>query len=243
MDTTTAEKFEKILNLMDKAGSEGEAQAAAAAFQRLLIKHGVDEMEARRAAGTTNQTEKPVVRWVTLTTPRSHETAFLATLLTTVTHFSFCKAYSRGTRDRMMVMGRPSDIVNAMHFFDRTAATFRRLAEQEVARAKIEYARAGYRMPNAGSWKRDFLLGACSGLWDKLEADRMELLRNEEGSSALVVVRDDELKAAERELIGKVRSVKGDRATGGDAWSNGYKAGRNHSDHKEVGKGSLALHG
>jgi hypothetical protein len=246
MDSATAEKFEKIMRLMDAAGSEGEAQAAAAAFQRLLLRHGVEEAEARRAAGTLGQAEEIVMRWVQIAPARHKYIGWRLSLMSTLAHFGLCRVFTGGkgyAKHHVMLLGRPTDLVAIVQMFDRTAATFSRLADADVATMRRDYPAMGLQPVHAGSWRDSFLKGAVSGLYDKLQAERDELLGTDSAVSALVVVRDAALDAAQAEKIGKVTKGQGHRARGGDAWRNGYQAGRNYNGAQELEKGRMALHG
>src|SRR5690348_17337282 len=170
MDMELTEKFEKIMALMDKAATEGEAQAAAAAFQRLLVKHGVEEMEVRRAAGTVLKGEQYTYRWITVAPPNSKDTGWKNSLLHALSRYSLCRSFNKGSgkQNEVCLLGLPSEIVALVQFFDRTAAAFDRLAAADVEMMRIEAWRAREKPAHAGSWRNSFLLGAVSGLEDKM---------------------------------------------------------------------------
>ena len=217
MDREIAEKIAQVANLMERASTQGEAEAAAAAMQRLVLKYGVTLDEARREAGKA--ASPYLFEMHIIAKAASPSISWRNTMFHIIAHAGFCRSYNPGNGGwhRVLVLGTRDDIDMALSTFLSVVATFERIADE---RSRTEA--YGHR----GAWKRSFLLGAAAGLRSALRAAVQDEAAADTAVNALVVVKGQELLAAEREQVGPL-GKKGNAFETRDAsaYRKGYKQG------------------
>lgn len=257
VDRELAGKIERVRELMERAGTPAEAEAAAAAFQRLIMRHELSEEEARTLTGSRR--DEVVLRRVRLWPAGRQGVTWRFHLMIVLTRFNFCRLYREGPAGAdVLVIGTEKNLDAVTRLYQMTEPAFERLAEaawDEALRAfRVAYlvtrgvlkADDATRVvstavvlrgrPNRQSYLASFLLGVPSGLYDKLKSERAEEIATLEGAQALVVVADQELDEAAERLIGEVTAGRrGPGARDGQAFRRGYDAGRSYEDREPVG--------
>lgn len=189
-------RIRDLCALRDRAGSEGEATAAARALARVLFRFQVSEAEARAACDpeAPDLDGRPLFEWKR----RLHRDRWRLRLADAVCRPFGCMSYvtSRPGRaaGRISLAGLPSDVECARHvyFFCVAAAT-----QMLPKRARV-------------AEKAIWLDGFVDGIRSQLAAELADapLVVNGEASTALVVVTESKVEAAEAALA---------RVAGGDA--------------------------
>lgn len=240
MDTALKSRLEKIQRLMEGATSVGEAEAAAAAFQRLVMKHNVEAAELESLGTSTEdafifehmdvtETQKTGIRW-------------RLSLLHTLAKFNFCMIVRDYYLDGgLTIVGKESNVRAVQAMFLTMVPTFQRLAADSWKQTQLLYPVAA--MTSGGrKYRKSFLLGVPSGLHDKFTAERKQELKETPHANAIVLLSDEQLKNAAEDYFGKLKTGKARSATVDVlGHKNGYDAGRNYSDAKPVRAGDLSL--
>ena len=215
--------LERIAKLLALAGSsnEHEAQAAASAAQRLMLKHNIDSLlEGKRASYGFKHLGIPSGRI-------GESERLLAGILGE--HFFVQVIWVpvwrplEGKRGSVLeVCGSPDNVELAEYVHVFVMRTAERLWE--------EYRRE--RTSRGRSDRQRFLAGVMSGFRDRLERDRK---RN--GAEGLVWKGDGELHGYFRRRHPHVRYTRHAAHTGSEAYSRGRAAGRELVLHRGVGSG------
>lgn len=133
MEEKVLDKLRKIQALADNAGTEGEAQAAAIAFQNLLSKYGLDASQVTESERIVETVDKLVVDE---TGNRVYWRGWLAMVI--AQNFR-CEVYWSGYRGRqkLMFLGMTTDVTCAQAAYGSALQTLNRLwGKHLVDRAK-----------------------------------------------------------------------------------------------------------
>lgn len=234
MDAVVLEKFQKIQTLMERAGTVGEAESAAAALQRLMIKYNVDAAELE-AAGKRDH-EEYVSQFIELGKKGSSGLQWRINLIRVLAQAGFCKFIRIGVHGGIgYLVGQPSNIDAVRRIYEATVATVERLAERDWPAFRNRYndwIRAG--SPTAMAWKNSFKLGFSAGLWSKLQQEKQAIEAGEVTVSALVVVKDAELDEAVQRIIGNLVPSRNSTASNSSGFGAGYARGLAHETHDSI---------
>lgn len=236
MDRDTKARLEKIQALMENAGTVGEAEAAAQAFQRLVMRHN---LSAEELAGLGQaEREAYMVKMVVLGGFNERGITWKRSLLTVIARFNFCDTIRYGTTGAMMaVIGQRTNIDAVETMYHTMVSTFTRLSHETWAARKHELP---FSKPRA--WKFSFLMGVPSGLMDKFTAERESEVAADSNVSALVEVKGAELEDfLANEFPNVVNRMTTYGVSDGSGYRAGYKAGREYQDMGSLDDGPLAL--
>lgn len=238
MDRVTREKLEKIQALIEGAKSQGEAEAAAAAFQRLVLRHNLSAEDLNKLG----QTEREPYGTIYVTVAKSGETGvtWKVYLLWSLANLHFVAAIRQGNHGAtFQLIGQETNIEALRALFDTLVTVGERLAvegyEAYVAETQKAYSQYSLRdlktlklIVSKVLWTNSFKLGFQKGIYTKLKNERTQEVKADENVSALVVVKDAELAQATEQLAGKTRNQKAKIRIHGDAHRAGYRAGMEH---------------
>lgn len=232
-------KLRKLQNLYQGAkeiNSEGEAAAAAAAIQRLLLEYnltmdsiGVEpEKNAMTSEDWSGYTYKSIGGW------------WEQKLVSVLCKYNMCKCFIYGSSyKRLAIVGTKEnmEMVKWLREF---------LSEKYVALSKESY-KVYLKSCEQNYWatpmskdkyQRSFLVGCCHGLEDKLCKEREEDKRDEQIGAqvtALVVRTDAAINKYVEEHWGKTGTTKaGSREHFDSARAAGYTAGQNTDIHRPI---------
>jgi hypothetical protein len=218
------EKIALMKDLQERAGTPGEAAAAAAGIQRLMFRYNISEIEVQRA--TRDESEGFDREDYNI----GGREMWKATLLNTIASFNFCRmVYFTGRKGGNIgaLIGKKNNIIVTTNLYEFLVDELVRLAEiawreavEEVQEQRIPFMRQP--SMNAKSFKNAFYLGAVQEIRNRLREQREESVADQEGSSALVLVEEKALDDAVYKMFGRLRS--GGRSTIND--SNGYRRGK-----------------
>lgn len=241
-------KLRKLQNLYQGAkeiNSEGEAAAAAAAIQRLLLEYnltmesiGVEpEKNAMTSEDWSGYTYKSIGGW------------WEQKLVSVLCKYNMCKCFIYGSSyKRLAIVGTKEnmEMVKWLRGF---------LSEKYVALSKESYAKyikdRKERIANGNpkwedfespmskdKYQRSFLVGCCHGLEDKLRKEREEDKRDAQIGAqvtALVLRTDTAINKWVEDNWGKTGTTKaGSREHFDSARAAGYTAGQNTDIHRPI---------
>jgi len=235
-------KLRKLQNLYEgakKINSEGEAAAAAAAIQRLLIQYNLSMDEI----GTDEEKSKDTVleEKVDGFTYKSIGGEWEFRLLYVLCKWNFCKCFQvGGTYKRLMIFGKKENIETVKWLRSMLAERFVSFSKNRFKEYQktVEYAMKPISMDK---YQRSYLMGCSAGLDAKLkeENDREKAKDAEFGAKVTaLVVRNDTAVTEYIENKYKVGKGKARRENFDSARAYGYKDGKNTELHKQVSAGA-----
>ena len=235
MDQSLRDKIANIKELMARAATVGEAEAAAAAMQRLVLRHNLQPEDID--SSTKSEKEEYASNFIRVGEPRSPGLQWKINLIRVLASADFCTFIRYGDHggDGVLV-GQPSNQEIVRQMFETTVPTVERLAETEWTFMRFDNARmyeAGY--PKAAAWKNAFKIGFSAGLSQKLWLERQKELDQIEGSGALIVVKDHELQEAVKEKVGETKSGARQKPVNLNGYVRGVEKGREHEHRTRIG--------
>lgn len=216
------DKFEKLLQLEQRAATPGEAEAAAAAMTRLLTKHNLDMMEVHRRLGSQGPKIDMIKKWVDVPAAAWRKSLLWIVARNNFTTFIY---YRRGG----YLIGHQASILTTWQLYESLIGTVEHLAD--LAWADI----AAWSGESAAIWKNSFRLGCVSGIGDAIRRAKRAAVEETEGGSALVLVNEKELAEAVEKFVGPTSRSGHTNVTNAAAYRAGYATGKNVS----VGAGAL----
>lgn len=235
-------KLRKLQNLYEgakKINSEGEANAAAAAIQRLLTQYNLSMDEI----GTDEEKAKDTVfeEKVDGFTYKSIGGEWEFRLLYVLCKWNFCKCFQVGnTYRRLMIFGKKENIETVKWLREMLAERFVAFSKNRFKEYKktMEYAMKPISMDK---YQRSYLMGCAAGLDAKLkeESDREKAKNAEYGAKVTaLVVRNDTAVTEYIENKYKVGRGRARKENFDSARAYGYKDGKNTELHKQVSAGA-----
>lgn len=213
------DKLDQIKALRDRAGTQAEAEAAAAALTRLLTKYNLSITEFEmRTKGDDTLGSNYVRTDITI----ENGANWRKDLLHVVATENGCRAiFKRGSSGVIMV-GSPTGIGIVTDIYQEFVA----LAEVMARRASREPAYAiDVVAIGARRWRTGYLIGFAQGIWEAMRDARKAAVDETAGGSALVIVQDKALARAVDDLVGKTVSA-GKSNVSRDAYNAGRSDGR-----------------
>jgi hypothetical protein len=225
-------KIQKLRRL-STSNNVHEAAAAAAAADKLIQEHGLEEAQLQadgESGERPSEDEQPFGDWHGRT-PQWQ----LRLAIGLLRHYD-CASYRNNTwssgRTTLHVIGRPSDVASARYMYLWLSLEVERLAQGERG--------------NGRSYINSFRHGAVQGVLNamyvsKRDARHAAETENKVSSTALVLI-DSRADEAKRALETKHLDLRTGRSIGGannfDGFRAGERAGRNlHRDHAAIGSG------
>lgn len=225
------EKLKKLMRLQEgakKIGSEGEANAAAAAISRLLTQYNLSLMDIN-----------PEERKEAIQIQRTGHISFKDTygtwkrlLMNVLCEFNYCKTFLISGQTNMVVVGTEANTSTVIYLYDMLRSIFRKLAPVRYD----EFATGKRGVIRTEKYKRkyiaSYLNGCAYGLKEKLT---LEAAANEVQEKSLVVCHNQLIKeymsnysTVERQAT---KTRKKDIVT---AFYSGYCDGKNTSINKAI---------
>ena len=241
MDSTLLKRLEKIQALIDRAGTAHEAEAAAAAFERILLQHNISQEELA-TLGQVERAEYVLIR-VELGQRRERRLWWKMFLLSAIADYHFCKLTQIGkSAANVALVGQASNLQAALSLYSMLIPAFERIARFEVTKAQ---ATSSFARTSPQSWVTDFLYGVPTGLRQRFAEERHIDTNADENVNALVLVKDAELKEANDDLLTRAfnKSPKNvvSKRDATSAFERGVEVGRTHREAYELAQSRLAL--
>lgn len=193
------EKAKKLLALRDRAGTRGEAEAAARALAKMLDKHRITMAQLQTEAGNVESAvadeKTPLIVW-------RRAAAWRRTLIDAlcdhygVAHWRAKRlvGFTRNGRKKyshaIHLCGRPSDVALVRHLFAWLSAELTRIGNAECA-------------GHGFSFKNSWMLGFAEGINKQLNQAREEVVQDMGDAAMVLQTRADEaMRALEDQIRG-----------------------------------------
>lgn len=208
--TEVWERLSRIRTLADRAGTLAEAEAAAAALSRLLLKYNLsmadlDESQAGDPGADAVGSEEYAV---------ANSAPWRHYLLHALAQSHFCRAVRYPGTNRAILVGHPHNLAAVKELYRWLSIAIERLAgeaweelrDRDAAKLLLDpasghrrFAGARAALPGASArrgWTAAFRTGAVDGLWRRLIDERAALERETDPANwALVPIIDAEVQA------------------------------------------------
>lgn len=233
-DTKIVERIQKLLRLRDNAGTQAEAENAAAKVQELLFKHNLEMSEVE--SHTPDSEKSKVERQFFASDQGKNESTWVSQLYGVLARYNFCMVVIhhgdmryKNRNPEIAVLGKPENIAVVNYLADWLVPRIRSMSKETFN----DY--SGYE--KRGKFTRGFLVGCVSGIQNKLHTE-WQALQDSATSTALVVVNTQELTEAKDSLYGKLSQGKRSSLSSQAGYQSGYNAGRSMSFQKGVTSGN-----
>ena len=226
MDPMTRRMLDGIKSRMERAGTVAEAEAAAAAMQRMILKHNLDAADLENLG--KQEREEYISKYIILGKEKTQGLQWRVNLAYVMGEMNFCAFIRQGIHGaKGWMVGQASNVEAAEVMYVSIVDANERLAPTEWA-AFIRTSEG--RFANSGSWKNSFKIGFVQGIRMQMLAERKRVAGELEAGtvSALVLVKDAELKQAVNEKIGKTTTHKGSAPTNSSGFQRGLEKGLSH---------------
>lgn len=223
------DKIKKLIALRDGAraiGSEGEANAAAAAIQRLLTAYNLEMSDIY--SSDENEDSTYIGRSGDINTADQYRCGWKQDMLIVLSKFYYCKSLMIYGTSSMCIYGTDVNRLTVEYAFNFLTTVFlnlmpRRFREQTNVRM----------MPRQrDKWCSSYLLGCVRGVSDKLED---ESTSTETGLMVCHNTMIDKYINQKNGEIGKWKSSSGNRTMlDGEAFMSGFNDGKNQNIAKAI---------
>lgn len=226
---TILNKIRKLIALRNGArdiGSEGEANAAAAAIQRLLTEYNLSlaDIEGR----TPEEEVSPIGRSNNYNTADNYRSGWKRQLLYAICEFYYCKAYMITGTPRCAVYGTEINRMAVEYAYNFLEATFTRLA---AIRFKELHGTCRINTRHRDIWLTSYLLGCASGIRKKLMSERTEQVTGLMVCHEAMI--DKYIKATQQTKTGQWSSASS-RSINGNVFDLGHRDGQKQNIAKAI---------
>lgn len=226
---TVINKIQKLIALRNGAraiGSEGEANAAAAAIQRLLTEYNLSLADVE---GCTSEEETgPIGCSDNYNTADNYRSGWKRHLLYAICEFYYCKAYMITGTPRCAVYGTEINRMAVDYAYNFLEAAFTRLS---VIRFKEEHGTCRINTRHRDIWMTSYLLGCASGIREKLMDERTEQMTGLMVCHGAMI--DRYIKATGQAKTGQWSSAS-TRSINGHVFDMGHRDGRKQNIAKAI---------
>ena len=226
------EKLRKLMDLEASArnlGNEGEANAAAAGINRLLLDYNLELEDVPAEQKIKDPVEHELVEMHN-NIPYM-DAQWYRTLFDVICNYNLCKAL-RSTTDRtcLYVVGRKTNRETCLYLFSFLTSSFVRLGRENYKQFKWQCLRRGVTCPTAAVYMKSYLLGCCEGLENKFKDEQAAMQCN---VTALVVSNNKVLQ----DFLDKEGVGKGRRTRQQDVIGEAYRTGNDDGYNIQIKKG------
>ncbi len=210
-------KLNDIRSLRDRAGTQAEAEAAAAALTKMLAKYNLTmaDLDVRQA----NKVSEIDMHFVGI----GNQARWRQTLLAVIADANFCRSVAIVGVPICSVIGTARNVAIVQSLYDNLVPEIDRLAAAGWTAAVAEK-RVSWFISTA-EWKRGFRIGAVVGLAEAMAAAKNEAASEQQNGGALVVLLEQELDDALKRFHPKT-SIFGSASVHGSAYEEGRIVGR-----------------
>lgn len=221
------EKIQKLLNKSESAreiGNLEEAEAFAQKVNELLIQYNLTVHDLKGNEPKDNID----TNYIDLEFGKT-EGDWVIKLYNCIAKFNLCRVISIKGTSKIMLIGDPYNQEIVVY----TCVHLKHTIKSLRAKRYKEY----FGPEKKNTYYRAYSQGAVNGIWDKLQAQKYEMERQNNNITALVVTNDALLDTKVKEIFGETKSAKSRKLSGADGGSQGYVDGRNMNINKGI-KGS-----
>lgn len=232
-------KMKKLYESAKAINSEGEANAAAAAIQRLLTQYNLSMDEIDTATEERNDAIEEEA--TSGNTYKSIGGIWEYRLLSTICKYNFCQCFLvGGTYKKLLLIGKKENLETVKWLREMLSERFVAFSKQRYKEYKNSFE---YKLNPIGidTYQRNYLCGCVIGLEEKLK-EESEKNKVEEPKITDIVLRND---AAINEYVKNKYKVVNTRKSKSSGWNSakdkGYYDGKNTDLHKPVKSGCKEL--
>ncbi len=223
------QRLQKIRALTDSS-VPGEAAAAAAKLQEILLKHNLEMEDIEE--DSSEALDKYVKEDLELGVTSGGMINWRRILLSGIARSLMCAAFGYKGASKMVVVGHKSNIEVVGHFYEYLSWEISRLADAAWMKNKSRASE------NARSWKNSFYNGAVDIVVQRLQEKYQQVSRQDSRSHALALRNERALDEAVANLVGRVRKNSVRQRHSDAGYSRGARAGKRVNLDKPVrGKG------
>lgn len=223
------DRVTKILALKANAGTEEEAQAAAAMAQKIAFKYNLDlaAIEQDRIGLGQNGTKNIIQGRMDV-----EANDWRRDLMTYITRSNFCRTVGLGT-GRIAMIGERHNLMICDYLWQFLRREIDRLADAGWTKNKH------VAWTSAHKWKADFRSGAVDGVATVLQRQRKQDIE-ETNSSALVILSDKDVENAMNKFFPNLVYGQSKVKHYGEGYNHGQEAGKAIKIHHGVERGAAA---
>lgn len=224
-------KLRKLQNLYEGAkaiNSEGEANAAAAAIQRILIQYNLTMEQISmedNSVKTDDFTREDVPGYISKSIGGIWEYELTKVLCS----HNFCRCYMRGNVKNLVLFGSKENLEVVKWLRDLLTRKYVALSKERY-KEYIDSLPAFQKPIFKSTFQRGYLRGCCDGLDAKLTAEEKTI----EQCTALMVVNDERLTKYIHSKVGAIKTTHQRPVSAYDAYQQGVTDGRNTEIYKPI---------
>ncbi len=234
MTTTTAveitsdliQRLQKVRALTDSS-VPGEAAAAAAKLQEILLKYNLDMEDIEEDSPSVG--DRYVKEDLELGATSGNMINWRRILLSGIARSLMCAAFGYQGTPTMVIVGQKHNIEIVRHFYDYLSYEISRLADVTWERARDRTREHGR------SWKSSFYNGAVDVVVQRLEEKYQQVSQQDSQTRALALRSEKDLDDAVGNLIGRVRKNTVRQRYSKAGYSRGARAGKKFNLDRPVG--------
>lgn len=221
------EKLAKLKALYESAklSNEGEANAAAAAIQRLLLKYNLS-MEDVDGVNLNSKSDVWVHEYISGYTQKSIGGQWELELWKVLCEFNFCKVFTcGGSYKNLMLVGKKENLDNIKWLNNFLQTVFVKLSKVRYKEYCSRLSRLVFAKPVArDAFQRNYLYGCACGLRSKLKDETATI--DAEKVTALAVRSNEAIMSYVTDMFGGVKTQHRAQPKNYAAQKMGYEDGR-----------------
>ncbi len=222
------QRLQKVRALTESS-APGEAAAAAAKLQEILLKYNLDMEDIEEDSPEVD--DRYVREDLELGATSGNMINWRRILLSGIARSLMCAAFGYQGTPKMVIVGQKHNIEIVRHFYDYLSYEISRLADVTWERAR------GRTREHGRSWKSSFYNGAVDVVVQRLEEKYKQVSRQDSQTRALALRSEQDLNDAVGNLIGRVGKNTVRQRHSKSGYSRGARAGKKFNLDRPVGGG------
>ena len=222
------QRLQKVRALTESS-VPGEAAAAAAKLQEILLKYNLDMEDIEEDSPEVD--DRYVREDLELGATSGNMINWRRILLSGIARSLMCAAFGYQGTPKMVIVGQKHNIEIVRHFYDYLSYEISRLADVTWERAR------GRTREHGRSWKSSFYNGAVDVVVQRLEEKYKQVSRQDSQTRALALRSEQDLNDAVGNLIGRVGKNTVRQRHSKSGYSRGARAGKKFNLDRPVGGG------
>ena len=211
------QRLQKVRALTESS-VPGEAAAAAAKLQEILLKYNLEMEDIEEDSPTSD--DRYVKEELELGVTSGNMINWRRILLSGIARSLMCAAFGYQGTHRMVIVGQRHNIEITRHFYDYLSSEISRLADVTWVKARNRT------REHARSWKSSFYNGAVDIVVQRLEEKYRQVSKQDSHTQALVLKNERDLDEAVGHLIGRVRKNTVRQRYSEAGYSRGTRVGK-----------------
>ncbi len=232
-------KLQKLYEGAKEINSEGEAQAAAAAIQRILEEYNITLEEVGETVNPDAICEEKISGY----NGKTHGGDWVQKLTSVICRHNFCRCYYYGRGNKtLLIAGKKENIEVVKWLRDMLMEKYVKLGVQRYKEYILKNAQMlellGKKPERKNPFLRRYLIGCAAGLEYKLKMEETMMKNKDEQRdakvTALVVQNENAVMEYMKGKYGYIGSVKHRQLSWTNASEQGFNDGKNTELHKPI---------